>query len=179
MAAKNIDRRNFLKIGIATAGAYALGGQGLRSAEAAKKKKLTFWQPIDNHYDAFEYFGSKVPKFNEKYPDITVDLVEYPFVGFEAKFLSAFAGRRNAPDIFVGLVAPWAGCVGVADPMPGDLVQLCEQARERFAESSEQARQMATNPLGPLPDGMAPADLAAWTVVANVLLNLDEMFMSR
>jgi ABC-type glycerol-3-phosphate transport system substrate-binding protein len=124
--AKNIDRRDFLKIGIVTAGAYALGGQGLNKAEAAEGK-LTFWQPIDNHYDAFDYFGSKVADFNKKYPDITVDLVEYPFVGFEAKFLSAFAGRKNAPDIFVGLVAPWAGCVGVADPMPDDLVQLCEQ----------------------------------------------------
>jgi ABC-type glycerol-3-phosphate transport system substrate-binding protein len=58
---------------------------------------------------------------------VSVDLVEYPFVGFEAKFLAAFAGRENAPDIFVGLVAPWAGCVGVADPMPPDLVELCER----------------------------------------------------
>ena len=84
--AKNIDRRDFLKIGIVTAGAYALGGRGLKKVEAAEGK-LTFWQPIDNHYDAFEYFGSKVPDFNKKHPDITVDLVEYPFVGFEAKFL--------------------------------------------------------------------------------------------
>ncbi len=125
--AKNIDRRDFLKIGIATAGMYTLGRGLSQNAEAAKGEKLLFWQPIDNHYDAFEYFGSKVTEFNRKYPDITVDLVEYPFVGFEAKFLSAFAGRRNAPDIFVGLVAPWAGCVGVADPMPADLVELCER----------------------------------------------------
>ena len=32
---------------------------------------------------------------------------------------------------------------------------------------------MATQPLGKLPQGMVEADLAAWTVVANVLLNLD------
>ncbi len=31
------------------------------------------------------------------------------------------------------------------------------------------------SPLGPLPAGMDPADLAAWTAVANVLLNLDSV----
>jgi hypothetical protein len=38
---------------------------------------------------------------------------------------------------------------------------------------------MATDPLGPLPTSLDAdvADLAAWTVVANVLLNLDETFM--
>jgi hypothetical protein len=38
---------------------------------------------------------------------------------------------------------------------------------------------MATDPLGPVPAGLPVdiADLAAWTVVANVILNLDETFM--
>ena len=36
---------------------------------------------------------------------------------------------------------------------------------------------MATDPIGNLPDGADPAEYAAWTVVANVILNLDEMFM--
>ena len=30
-------------------------------------------------------------------------------------------------------------------------------------------------PIGPLPTGMEPDDLAAWTAVANVLLNLDSV----
>ena len=62
----------------------------------------------------------------------------------------------------------------------GRLVQLFEAARARFAQDPEQARQMATDPLGPLPpDGADVADLAAWTVVGNVLLNLDEMLMKK
>ncbi len=59
------------------------------------------------------------------------------------------------------------------------LVLLYESAREAFAKEPEKALKMATDPLGPLPRGSEAADLAAWTVVANVLLNLDEMLMKR
>ena len=59
------------------------------------------------------------------------------------------------------------------------LVELYERAHERFATQEENARQMATNPLGPAPAGTDVVDLAAWTVVGNVLLNLDEMLMKR
>jgi hypothetical protein len=59
------------------------------------------------------------------------------------------------------------------------LVALFEKARSVYATKSDDARRMATDPLGPLPEGMDPADLAAWTVVSNVLLNLDEMFAKR
>ena len=34
---------------------------------------------------------------------------------------------------------------------------------------------MATDPLGPLPDKMDSAEMAAWTVVCSMLLNLDEI----
>ena len=45
----------------------------------------------------------------------------------------------------------------------------------RYAHDPERGRrQLATEPLGPLPTGADPAELAAWTVVGNVLLNLDE-----
>ncbi len=60
-----------------------------------------------------------------------------------------------------------------------DLTKLFNSARERFAKDVEKARKLATNPLGPLPEGVDPVELAAWTVVGNVLLNLDEMFMRR
>ena len=39
--------------------------------------------------------------------------------------------------------------------------------------------QMATEPLGPAAADANLAELAAWTVVANVLLNLDETLMKR
>jgi hypothetical protein len=59
------------------------------------------------------------------------------------------------------------------------LQQLYRQAHERFTNDSDQAQRMATKPLGAAPSGADVPQLAALTVVANVLLNLDEMFMKR
>lgn len=59
------------------------------------------------------------------------------------------------------------------------LLQLFEQARGRFEQRTEEARRLATEPLGPAPSGMNVSELAAWTVVGNVVLNLDETMMKR
>lgn len=39
------------------------------------------------------------------------------------------------------------------------------------------ARRFAEDPIGPLPDGLDPAEAAAWTAAASVLLNLDEFLV--
>ena len=59
------------------------------------------------------------------------------------------------------------------------LAALFKDSREQLAEEPEEAKSLATEPLGMLPDGMDATDAAAMTVVANVLLNLDEMFLKR
>ncbi len=59
------------------------------------------------------------------------------------------------------------------------LALLASETQNRFQANLDQATKMATDPLGPLPDGADPVEYAAWTVVANVVLNLDEMFMKR
>ena len=59
------------------------------------------------------------------------------------------------------------------------LVKLHDDARAEFLKDQTKAIALATDPLGPLRDKMEPADLAAWTTVANVLLNLDETLMKR
>jgi mono/diheme cytochrome c family protein len=53
------------------------------------------------------------------------------------------------------------------------LVTLYNAEYERYRKDPQGAVALATEPIGPLPPGMEPADLAAWTAVANVLLNLD------
>lgn len=59
------------------------------------------------------------------------------------------------------------------------LEQLYQAALKRYAAAPDLATKMATDPLGPLPEKANPAEYAAWTMVGNVLLNLDEMFMPR
>jgi len=58
-------------------------------------------------------------------------------------------------------------------------IHLYEQAVAEFLQSPEEARKMATEPLGSPPANIDMAELAAWTVVSNVMLNLDEMFLKR
>ncbi len=48
---------------------------------------------------------------------------------------------------------------------------------EHYRSNTSAAEAMATEPFGPLPDGWDPHELAAWTVVANMLLNLDAVLM--
>jgi hypothetical protein len=54
---------------------------------------------------------------------------------------------------------------------------LFRTEREHYRKDGKTALAMATDPLGPLPAGMDAAEVAAWTVVANVLLNLDAVMM--
>jgi hypothetical protein len=57
------------------------------------------------------------------------------------------------------------------------LLSLYQEAMGHYAGEAEQAKAMATDPLGPAPQGSDVVELAAWTVVGNVLLNLDELLM--
>lgn len=54
------------------------------------------------------------------------------------------------------------------------VTELLEARRKEFAADAKAAETFATSQLGKLPEGMAAPEAAAWTVVANVLLNLDE-----
>jgi hypothetical protein len=53
------------------------------------------------------------------------------------------------------------------------LLALLEQERSAYAGREADALKFSAEPLGPLPAGISPIEAAAWTTVANVLLNLD------
>lgn len=59
------------------------------------------------------------------------------------------------------------------------IVDLYQQASRQLGERPTQAEILATRPFGALPPGMSPIDAAAWTVVGNMLLNLDEVLAKR
>lgn len=67
--------------------------------------------------------------------------------------------------------------VTLRDPQPDEIATLNDLYSDRLAhyqQAQGDALQMATQPIGPLPKDVTAPDAAAMTVVANVLLNLDE-----
>jgi hypothetical protein len=64
----------------------------------------------------------------------------------------------------------------VRPPSPEQVKQIVElyaSEIENYRKDVAAASVMATDPIGPLPPGVKVDELAAWTVVSNVLLNLD------
>jgi hypothetical protein len=61
----------------------------------------------------------------------------------------------------------------VAPEQLKQIVELYNSEVAHYRGDAAAAQTMATDPLGPLPAGGDAVDLAAWTVVSNVLLNLD------
>ena len=59
------------------------------------------------------------------------------------------------------------------------LLVLYDEALAEFKQDAKRASDLATNPIGPVPAGTDVVELAAWTTVASVLLNLDETLMKR
>ncbi|HMO35819.1 MAG TPA: DUF1553 domain-containing protein, partial [Gemmatales bacterium] len=48
-----------------------------------------------------------------------------------------------------------------------------DEYKRQQAANPDEVKKLASEPLGAIPEGMDPVDLATWTVLANVLLNLD------
>jgi hypothetical protein len=59
------------------------------------------------------------------------------------------------------------------------LIALHDESLAFYKQDPKRAADMATNPIGPAPQDADVANLAAWTTVAGVLLNLDETLMKR
>ena len=70
----------------------------------------------------------------------------------------------------------------IRDPSDAEidrLIALANMTARSFEGDHESARKMANDPLGGLDETADVIDHAAWTVVSNVILNLDEMLMKR
>ncbi len=58
-----------------------------------------------------------------------------------------------------------------------EVVKLYESELDHYRSHPQEAAELAVKPLGDLPAGLDAAEAAAWTVVANMLLNLDGVLM--
>lgn len=85
---------------------------------------LKVWSNNDEWVESLDYYAENVKEFAEKHPNVTVEYIHIPYENYEAKYLTAFAGRTEAPDIFIGKAAYYAGAIGVADAAPDDLQSL-------------------------------------------------------
>lgn len=56
----------------------------------------------------------------------------------------------------------------------GMLLDALRELRSRFDAAPEDALPAATDPIGPLPEGVDAREAAPWTVLCSVILNLDE-----
>jgi hypothetical protein len=68
------------------------------------------------------------------------------------------------------------------EPQPRELqaqLEFLSRARGQLAEDPAAAETLASDPLGPLPATADAVELAAFTSLCNVLLNLDEVLMKR
>jgi hypothetical protein len=64
----------------------------------------------------------------------------------------------------------------VREPEPEQvtrILELYQSELQHYRQAPAEAMKLATDPIGPLPSGLRPDEVAAWTVVANVVLNLD------
>jgi hypothetical protein len=59
------------------------------------------------------------------------------------------------------------------------LTRLHDESLTSYQTDLEAAAKMANDPIGPAPKDANLPDLAAWTTVANVVMNLDEFLMRR
>ena len=84
---------------------------------------------------------------------------------------------RSDADLEAQLTWAFRRCVA-RSPATDELRVLADLYRQQLAgyqADPEAARDMAQQAAGNLPPGVSVEALAAWTVVANVLLNLDEV----
>jgi hypothetical protein len=70
-------------------------------------------------------------------------------------------------------------CRPAHEAQVSQVVALLRAERDAYGQDIDAAARLTTNPQLPPLDGRDPADLAAWTVVANVLLNLDGVLTKR
>ena len=85
---------------------------------------IKVWLPVDTWKKTFGFYEKNLDEFKKLHPDVEMEFVQIPYENYEAKYLTAFASGSDAPDIFNGKVAYYAGAIGISDVAPSDLQDL-------------------------------------------------------
>ena len=67
------------------------------------------------------------------------------------------------------------------NPIPREIEsieKLYQETRSELEKDLDRAKKLATEPIGPLPLNSDAVELATWTTICNVILNLDEFLMT-
>lgn len=125
--AGELSRREVLKLAGAGLSAAVLTSvlgacAGKPSEQAAPVK---YWLQVDTP-NPLEVYKARAAAWSPK-SNITLDWLQIPMGDLDTKYLSAFATRSNAPDIFNGIVARWAGALNIADVMPDSLAKRMDK----------------------------------------------------
>jgi len=96
-------------------------GEGGSPGSAQCTGGLTIWNPQDQWRATSKYLMNDFTAFKESHPNVDVNVVDIPYGQYEARYAAGFASGNEAPDIFMGQVAYYAGGLGVAAPAPENL----------------------------------------------------------
>ncbi len=143
----------------------------------------TFWKrtspyPSFTSFDApsREYCVVRRPRTNTPLQALTL-LNDPVYVEAAQTLARRMVKEAGATDDRSRALRGWRLCVARTpnEPEIARLLLVYQQELDRFRHDSKAAAAMAGNAAGAaMPAGVDSAQLAAWTVVANVLLNLDE-----
>ncbi len=159
--------------------------QTSQGADAYRRGLYTRWRrnapyPSLTTFDAPERTVCTIRRVRTNTPlQALVTLNDPVYVGAAQALARRMAG--HAGSVQVRVTYGFRLCL-IRPPEPPEmhrLIELFMQARERYRHNVTEATALATQPLGPAPKSMDIAELAAWTVVGNVLLNLDETLDKR
>jgi hypothetical protein len=147
-----------------------------------RRALYTFWRrtmphPAMTTFDAPSREFCVVKRTRSNTPLQALLLLNDPAYVECAQALARRVMHEAGPSVEERVARAFRLCLARA-PQPHEtqrLAQLYQQQLSRYKEDLAAAEKMATSELGPAPEGMDVHQLAAWTVVANVLLNLDEI----
>ena len=149
--------------------------------ERYRRGIYTFWRrssphPMMVNFDAPSREFCVLKRSRSNTPLQALNLLNDPaFIEF-AQALGRRAVREGGSTLESRLSFAFQACTArkPKDAELARLARLYSDELERFRKDHAAAEKMATSQLGPLPTGMDTSEMAAWTVVANILLNLDE-----